>query len=437
VIHPLFRPDLGTNVLTSGKLIEGVATHAQWAGGPLITFGHRPVIWSKTGARVDTRILCGFSNEILNRQMFDLARTIRFPLSKRIIRSQLLEEEPFVLVDIGCSGGINAIWREFGDKLNAIGFDPNISDCERLQQAETNPHVKYVAGFVTAPPDHPFRSIYNEGRWGRNPWDRLSVSAAQAHRLATSQTPRLSGTRKEDKYADPSDEIVLADFLKSEGFEYVDFIKMDTDGDDLIILESLRGHLEGLSVSGLAVEINFFGTQSPTDHTFHNVDRLLKEKNFELFDLATRRYSVAALPSKFQYLFPAQSKTGRVWQGDALYLRDAANPEYAQDVAGWSVGRLAKLCCLFEFSRLPDCAAEIVVSFRSRFEPYIDVGGALDDLASHELKKRTSYDEYLARFRRDDPVFYKRQFIKGRPRQALAYLVRNLPLERSRRKTFL
>jgi len=49
------------------------------------------------------------------------------------------------------------------------------------------------------------------------------------------QTPRLSGTRKEDKYADPSDEIVLADFLKSEGFEYVGLYQMVPDGDDLII----------------------------------------------------------------------------------------------------------------------------------------------------------------------------------------------------------
>ena len=39
--------------------------------------------------------------------------------------AQRLRHENFVLIDIGCSGGLDWTWRSFGDRLNAWGFDPN------------------------------------------------------------------------------------------------------------------------------------------------------------------------------------------------------------------------------------------------------------------------------------------------------------------------
>ncbi|MET0532428.1 MAG: hypothetical protein ABW003_29610, partial [Microvirga sp.] len=67
----------------------------------------------------------------------------------------LLRRETFTLLDIGCSGGIQPAWRVFGERLKAIGFDPNIEEVERLRAKETLPGVSYEAAFVGVPAQHP------------------------------------------------------------------------------------------------------------------------------------------------------------------------------------------------------------------------------------------------------------------------------------------
>src|SRR5580698_9292496 len=67
-----------------------------------------------------------------------------------------LREERFALIDVGCSGGIEPIWRLFGDRFAAIGFDASASECRRLVAEETSPNVHYIPGFVGIAPDHPF-----------------------------------------------------------------------------------------------------------------------------------------------------------------------------------------------------------------------------------------------------------------------------------------
>src|SRR5438045_1896697 len=67
-----------------------------------------------------------------------------------------LKHETFTLVDVGCSGGIEPIWRLFGRRFAAVAFDASVSECRRLQADETNSNVHYVPGFAGIPPDHPF-----------------------------------------------------------------------------------------------------------------------------------------------------------------------------------------------------------------------------------------------------------------------------------------
>ena len=53
--------------------------------------------------------------------------------------SERLGDEAFTVIDVGCSGGIDRIWRLFGERLRAFGFDPNVDECARLAAAETLP----------------------------------------------------------------------------------------------------------------------------------------------------------------------------------------------------------------------------------------------------------------------------------------------------------
>src|SRR5690242_9882323 len=94
-----------------------------------------------------------------------------------VTRCGFLNEHPLRLIDVGCSGGLDAGWRQFEKDLVAFGFDPNVIECERLQQQEDNPRVQYIPAFVGLPKEHPFMvSRAGIGPSGNNPWNRLSTA---------------------------------------------------------------------------------------------------------------------------------------------------------------------------------------------------------------------------------------------------------------------
>jgi hypothetical protein len=78
-------------------------------------------------------------------------------LLKQIV--PLLRDEYMSVIDVGCSGGIDAVWRLFEPNLSVRAFDPNLEEVDRLQSLERNPEVRYVPGFVGIEPEHPFLEL--------------------------------------------------------------------------------------------------------------------------------------------------------------------------------------------------------------------------------------------------------------------------------------
>jgi hypothetical protein len=177
----------------------------------------------------------------------------------------------------------------------------------------------------------------------------------------------------------------------------------------LEILNSFDDALEMFGVLGLRLEVNFFGAANDTDNTFHNTDRFMKAHGYELVDLTLRRYSLAALPSKFLYRFPAQTEFGRIFQGDALYIKDLAAPENTDLGQRLKSEQLLKLMFIFTVFNLPDCAAEIAINFEQRLHTICDIDHLLDLLAiqiqaGHEPK--CTYHEWMQRFAANDRIFF-------------------------------
>ncbi len=319
----------------------------------------------------------------------------------------------FVLVDIGCSGGIDQVWRRFGRRLRAVAIDPNLVEIDRLRGIESHSGVEYLAAFAGLPPDHPFAIRKGDrSNWGCNPWDRLSV----ARSLEILKARELSNAEKtaanlwpETELVDAAQTIVVPDYLRARRITSVDFLKIDIDGKDFDVLNSFDEALDGLGVLGLGLEVNFFGSDRDTDHTLHNTDRFLKARGYELFNLTIRRYAGAALPSHYLFTFPAQSEFGRPLQGDALYVRDLGNPEYATFAGRLPPARLLNLVCIFAAFNLPDCAAEIAVRYREQLSALCDVEHVLDLLAAQvqgNVEKPLTYCEYMERFETQDAMFY-------------------------------
>jgi hypothetical protein len=346
-------------------------------------------------------------------------------------------DEPFTLIDVGCSGGVAAGWDLFGDKLRAWGFDPGRHEIERLTAAETRPGVRYVNGFVGLPQGHPAKGASIDP-WRLDPWGRLSACRTQELQQARAAKPEETAGDQEDlmqrnlwreaALADPAKPIVLPDFLDAEGVTDLDFIKIDVDGTDFEILQSLEGRLSDPPVLGAVLEVNFFGGAGPQVNSFHNIDRFMRAQGFDLFDLTVRAYSLAALPRPYLYPHPlaAQTTGGRPWQGDALYLRDIGYPLAGRDASGWSHGKLLKLAALFAAAGLMDHTAELLLKCRERLARRVDVDATLDLLTQESqdaepglwtARRFATYRDYIAAFEADDPAFYDalRRGDAGRP----------------------
>lgn len=329
--------------------------------------------------------------------------------------SELLEED-FVLTDVGCGLGFPELWRNFGDRFVYHGIDPNLREIERLQAMERNPRVRYAPGFVGIPSDHAFARLKTPGPpyQTRNPWNRFAVARTvelrseiyeRASNLEKTQENQWSKT----ELADPAQPIFLRNYWNDFGLNFVDLVKIDVDGPDFEILNSIDQDLQQRTILGLSIEVTYIGSDSETENTFHNVDRFMRRHGYTLFSLTTRMYSRRALPSRYVYNLPMQSLSGQILQGDALYIRDVLDEAIDHPDGIESQSKYLKLAALFATFGLPDCAAELLLTGQQRGVIAADVTPLLDTLISlspvTELRNAT-YSEYMALFERDHDLFY-------------------------------
>ena len=62
---------------------------------------------------------------------------------RHLVAARAFADNPIVVVDVGARGEIEPLWSVFGDQIRIIGFEPDPSECERLN-AEAGPNVCYL-----------------------------------------------------------------------------------------------------------------------------------------------------------------------------------------------------------------------------------------------------------------------------------------------------
>jgi len=300
------------------------------------------------------------------------------PVTRQLVRASAFADHPFVLVDVGASGGIAQHWRQFEPALKAFGFDPLVRECQRLNAAETNTSVSYHDYFVGFDGYSKLFPESSRAQWSNQPFERSSAARAQRQRRMSqaqwfnNQNPDVVFTQRRTSL-----DRFFADFADVKA----DFIKIDTDGHDYEVLCGADRILDEHGVLGLFVEIQFHGVPHPHSNVFSNIDRFLRERGFSLFDIEIYRYTRGVLPGHFVYSIPAQTREGQVLSGDALYLRDLAAPGYPKQWETQAANKLLKLACLFEIFGLPDCAAELIATKRREMAQWMNVDEVLDCLA--------------------------------------------------------
>ena len=335
-----------------------------------------------------------------------------------------LRLERFTFVDVGCSGGIDPAWRVFGERLRAVAFDASVDECERLSRQEAHPDIKYIAGFVGLPLDHPFRlQIKGRKPISQNPFFRLG-----AGRMLQINQERLKTASLEEKLlhnvwhmtqlADPAAPVVVPAVLAEMGWSDVDFLKIDIDGPDFEVLTSFDGKFDALNLLAARLEVNLHGGNEDTGHIFYNTDQFMRSRGFELLGLDVRTYSMAALPSPFAITMPAQSVTGRPYQAEAFYARDPAGVDWTELAAAMSPEKMAKLAAIFSIWNQPDSAAEILLRFREKLLDVFDVDVGLELLAGQAQAAATaamSYKEYITEFEAGAARFYPAPHVPWNP----------------------
>ena len=125
------------------------------------------------------------------------------PMTDLLRERGVFDRHPFVLIDVGCAGGIAEPWRAFGPSLVAHGYDPDVDACEEAQARERFPHVRYHARFVGLPESHPFvqRRRAEAARWpDTNIWGRVTAG----HLAANRQEADAGGPHAALALADPA-----------------------------------------------------------------------------------------------------------------------------------------------------------------------------------------------------------------------------------------
>jgi FkbM family methyltransferase len=345
----------------------------------------------------------------------------RGALTARVLERRLWGDVPFRLLDVGCSGGIDARWHAFGDLLHAVGFDPLVAEIERLNATNEHPGITYEAAFVTCrnydqlfPPE-----LRNDPIASRNndPFPRVSAAAAQS-RLQVSFVQEVFNSGADVVLTDRV--LTLDDYVGADHRAEVDFVKIDTDGHDIEVILGAESIVAAGGLIGLLVEAPYHGPTHEFANVFSNIDRILRRWGFTLFNITTNRYSRTQLPAPFLLDLAAQTTFGQVVWGDALYFRDIGFPHYERLWPAYSITRerVLKLACLFDIFNLPDCAAELLIN-RGDFFTVREREELLDLLASGGPG---SYAAHVAEFERDFTSFYRSRIAERNapPPQGLA-----------------
>jgi FkbM family methyltransferase len=241
---------------------------------------------------------------------------------------ELLQEEPIILVDAGARGGIPKHWRPVEPWLRVIGFEPDARSLDSLDESDRR--RTFPKALASRPGSVTLHLTAEAGDSSVLVPNRPFVDRfPRAERFDVVGTQTVSGDTLDNQ-------------LAADGIDRVDFIKLDTQGSELMILEGARQTL-GRGVFGVEVEVelNPIYQQQPL---FSDVDRFLRSLGYELFDLELRRWKHRAGED-------LALTRGQVAWGDALFLLD---PERTQlvvrqgdDLSVPTLARIVSICLLY------------------------------------------------------------------------------------------
>ena len=218
--------------------------------------------------------------------------------------SQCCGSFPFVFMDIGASGGIPDKWRFLKKYVRVIAFEPDEDAYNKLvlgQNKEVN--IRYLKAALDKEIGEAQFNITRKQECSSllKPNTYCLKQFPDSNRFDILRTKTISTTT--------IDEVVM-----KHNINYVDLIKIDTQGSELFILNGCEDLLKN-SIFAVEIEVEF--TPLYEDQPlFSDVDDFMRKNGFLLFDI--KRYYWKRKDNALKY-----ASKGQLVFGDALYLRGA------------------------------------------------------------------------------------------------------------------
>ncbi len=297
--------------------------------------------------------------------------------TRAMVKAGILASEPMTVLDIGASGGFPDYWNIFKDQIRLIGFEPNRDEYKKCAQTENNRVYPVALGrrkeqktiTITRWPYSSSTLAHNMSFWNRFP----NAYLFEAVRTETLET------------------IDCDSFCREYGISAVDFIKLDTEGSELEIMEGATCLLER-DVLGVLIEVAFCPYQFDRP-LFPEIDKFLRDHGFMMYDLGPIRLARSSLPPIETYN-GHPSAYGQLVAGDALYLRDiVAMPSHP---VGRDPAKIIKAVCLFEMFSLHDSAIELLEYALAGGLIPEELGPKVDWLVPPLFERYLSLKEYRA-----------------------------------------
>jgi FkbM family methyltransferase len=210
---------------------------------------------------------------------------------------------PLTLVDVGARGGVKSNWSAATRHLRVLGFEPDRAEYDRLVDA---------ARTMAVPAEY-FNVALHDQR-GTLPLhvtrDRGLSSIFEPDRAFLDTFPEADRFDVEEVRQVQVD--TLDQQLHARGIDDIDFIKADTQGSELHVLQGAARTLEARGI-GTEVEVEFTPIYKGQP-LFADVDAFMRGLGYLLFDLKPCYWKRAAG-------WRVGGSYGQVIWADALYLR--------------------------------------------------------------------------------------------------------------------
>lgn len=218
----------------------------------------------------------------------------------KFLTDKINKDYRFIFIDVGAMGGIPRKWLSLMGNMDVIGFEPDPREFNKLVNTEHNRYFNYALNRKSEDTVYYITKSHGASSIFKPNMDNLShYEDAERFHIVREEVMPLPKVKEFDS--------IMEENLINDA----DFIKIDTQGSELRILEGGQKRLIP-KIFGLQIEVEFIEMYK-NQPLFRHIDEFLNSKGFMLIDLRRQYW-------KRRDYYGYRGK-GQLAFGDALYFK--------------------------------------------------------------------------------------------------------------------